>query len=156
MDRPLQELFKVHCFGCGVLNPQGMQIRSLWDGEDLLCRWRPAPHHIGHPGLVYGGTIASAVDCHCIWTALAHDCRDRGHALEDGPPAFGFVTGSLKVDFLKPMPIEGEMVLRARVCEKRERKTVVTCSVHHSGIECARAEVVAVRIPLNPMEQPPS
>ena len=109
MNRSLQDAFKVHCFGCGALNANGLKIKSMWDGDDMLCNWQPEPYHIGHPGYVYGGTIASVVDCHCIWTALAHHCREVGHALDDGPPPFAFVTGSLKVDYLKPVPIEGAM-----------------------------------------------
>lgn len=148
MERPLQDLFKVHCFGCGALNAHGLHIKSRWDGDELRCLWSPEPHHIGYPGFVYGGTIASVIDCHCIWTALAHACRDAGHALDAGPPPFAFVTGSLKVDYHKPVPIEGEMELRARVLEKGERKTIVRCRVLHSGIERATADVVAVRITL--------
>lgn len=146
MDRPLQDVLKVRCYGCGALNAHGLQIKSRWEGEELLCRWRPAPHHIGHPGTVYGGTIASIVDCHSIWTAIADWCRESGHALEEGPPPFAFVTGSLKVDYLKPVPIEGEMELRARVLEKGERKTLVGCRVFHSGIQRAAAETMAVRV----------
>ena len=58
------------------------------------------------------------------------------------------MTGSLKVDYLKPVPIDGEMELRARVLEKGERKTIIGCRVLHSGIECAAAVAVAVRVRL--------
>ena len=58
------------------------------------------------------------------------------------------MTGSLKVDYLKPVPIKGEMELRARVLEKGERKMIIGCRVLHSGIECATAEAVAVRVRL--------
>ncbi len=88
------------------------------------------------------------VDCHCIWTALAHYCRETGHALEGGPPPFAFVTGSRKVDYLKPVPIAGGIELRARVLENGERKTIIGCRVLHSGIECATADAVAVRVNL--------
>jgi len=148
MDRPLQDVFKVHCYGCGSLNAHGLHIKSTWDGDDLLCCWQPEPYHIGYPGYVYGGTIASVVDCHCIWTALAQHCRETGHSLQEGSPTVAFVTGSLKINYLKPIPIEGEMVLRARVLETGERKTIVGCRVFHSGIERATAEVVAVRATL--------
>ena len=148
MDRPLQDVLQVHCYGCGALNPHGLHIKSRWDGDDLVCHWQPEPYHIGHPGYVYGGTIASVVDCHCIWTALAHYCRETGHSLQEGPPAFAFVTGSLKINYLKPISIEGEMVLRARVLETGERKTIVGCRVFHSDVERATAEVVAVRATL--------
>jgi acyl-coenzyme A thioesterase PaaI-like protein len=146
MDRPLQDVLQVHCFGCGALNTHGLRIKSRWDGDELLCKWRPEPYHIGYPGTVYGGTIASVVDCHCIWTALAHYCRDSGHSLDDRPPPFAFVTASLKVNYLKPVPIEGEMELRARPLEKGERKMLIGCRVLHCGIECATAEVLTVRV----------
>lgn len=144
--RALQDVLKVHCFGCGALNAHGLQIKSHWEGEELVCRWRPEPFHIGHPGFVYGGTIASVVDCHAIWTAMASLCRDTGHDLAMGPPAFAFVTGKLSVSYLKPMAIEQEMELRARVIDGGERKSVVACRVLQSGVECANAEVITVRV----------
>jgi acyl-CoA thioesterase FadM len=146
MDRPLQDVWKVHCFGCGALNAHGLQIKSRRDGEDMVCRWQPPAFHIGYPGYVYGGTIASIVDCHCIWTALDQYCRDTGHRLADGPPAHVYVTGSLKVNYLKPVPIDGEMELRARIIEQSERKMIIGCRVLHEGVLCADAEVVTVRV----------
>jgi acyl-coenzyme A thioesterase PaaI-like protein len=148
MDQPLQDVLQVHCYGCGALNAHGLHIKSRWDRDDLLCNWQPEAYQIGHPGYVYGGTIASVVDCHCIWTALAQYCRDTAHSLTEGPPAVAFVTGSLKVDYLRPIPIEGEMMLRAHVIEASERKSIVACSVFHSGIERVTVQVVAVRTKL--------
>ena len=66
--RALQDVLKVHCFGCGSLNAQGLQIKSHVEGNEVVCRWQPPPDHIGHPGIVYGGTIASIIDCHAMWT----------------------------------------------------------------------------------------
>jgi acyl-CoA thioesterase FadM len=144
--RALQDVIKLHCFGCGALNERGLQIKSRWDGEDLVCRWRPQPFHIGHPGIVYGGAIASVVDCHSIWTALATCCRDSGFDLQDGRPPFAFVTGKLSVNYLKPAAIEGELELRARVTDRADRRYTVGCRVLQQGVECANAEVVAVRV----------
>lgn len=142
----LQDVFKIHCYGCGALNAHGLQIKSRWQGDDLVCRWRPQPFHIGHPGMVYGGTIASVIDCHSIWTAMAALCRATAHDLASGPPPFAFVTGKLAVNYLKPMTIDAEMELRARVIEQGERKSVVACQVFQNGVACANAEVVTVRI----------
>ena len=144
--RALQDVLKVHCFGCGALNAHGLRIKSHWEDEDMVCRWRPEPFHIGYPGFVYGGTVASVVDCHCIWTAMASLCRATGHDLDDGPPAFAFVTGKLSVSYLKPMAIEQEMELRARVTDCGERKSIVDCRVLQAGVECAHAEVITVRM----------
>ena len=146
MDRPLQDVLKVRCFGCGSLNEHGLQIKSRWVGDELVCRWRAEPFHIGYPGTVYGGTIASIVDCHSIWTALAEHCREVGHDLELGAPPFAYVTGKLTVSYLKPAAIDAEIALHAKVVKKGERTTVVDCRVMQGGIECATGEVVAVRV----------
>jgi len=146
MERALQDVFKVHCFGCGALNAHGLQIKSYRQGDELVCRWRAQPFHIGHPGYVYGGTIASIVDCHAIWTAMDDHCRATGHDLESGPPPFAFVTARLGVNYLKPAAIDHEFELRARVADKTERKTTIACRVLQAGIEIGNAEVVTVRV----------
>ena len=151
----LQDVFRIHCFGCGALNAHGLQIKSRWQGDELVCRWRPQAFHIGHPGMVYGGTIASVIDCHAIWTAMAALCRDTAHDLASGPPPFAFVTGRLAVSYLKPMAIDAEMELRARVIDQGERKSIVACQVLQNGVECVNAEVVTVRIK-SPMPSPDS
>ena len=144
--RPLQERLPVHCFGCGVLNAKGLQIRSRWQGDECVCRWQPGAEHVGHPGLVYGGTIASVVDCHAIWTALSHACAAEGLELGRDTLPFAYVTGRLAVDYLKPADIALPLVLRARIVEHGARKSLVTCRVMQGETTCATAEVVAVRV----------
>ncbi|HEY1808718.1 MAG TPA: hotdog domain-containing protein, partial [Acidobacteriaceae bacterium] len=64
----------------------------------------PEPWHIAIPGYVYGGILASLVDCHSTGTAAAAASRAAG--LEPGTEApFRFVTASLRVDYLKPTPL---------------------------------------------------
>ncbi len=64
-----------HCYGCGRLNEFGLQIKSYWDGEESVCTIQPKPYHIAIPGHVYGGFIASIIDCHCIGMAAAATYR---------------------------------------------------------------------------------
>lgn len=142
----LQDVYRIHCYGCGALNPHGLKVKSRWDGDGLVCHWRPQPFHIGHPGVLYGGAIASVVDCHAIWTALATRCRDVGHDLAAGPPPFVYVTGRLSIDYRAPVSIEQGIDLRAHVVERGDRKSVVACSVFQRDTLCAFAEVVAVRM----------
>lgn len=142
--RALQDVLKVECFGCGALNERGLQIKSRWEGDELVCRWRPPPHHVGHPGLVYGGTIASIVDCHAIWTALATHCRETGTDL--AAARVPVVTGRLAVNFLQPARIDADLVLRARVIDAGGRRATVRCHVLQDGQECAVAEVITVRL----------
>jgi acyl-coenzyme A thioesterase PaaI-like protein len=145
--RALQDVLKVHCFGCGALNEQGLQIKSHWDGDELVCRWSPQPHHIGHPGIVCGGVIAAVIDCHAIWTAMATACRDAGLPLNDAnAPAFACVTGTLNVSYSKPARIDRALELHAKVSDSGGRRLQVGCRVMQDGVECARADVVAVRV----------
>jgi len=144
--RALQDRLQVHCFGCGTLNQRGLRIKSRWHGDELVCVWQPGPEHIGFPGVVYGGTIASVVDCHAVWASLSMHCRASGHDLSSGAPPFAVVTASLHVNYLKPAAVAEPLELRARIVERGERKSIVACSVRQGSVECATAEVVTVRV----------
>ena len=135
-----------HCYGCGRLNEHGHRIRTFWEGEETVTRYRPEPYHTSVPGYAYGGLIASLVDCHSTGTAAAAMYRQEGREMDSEPP-FRFVTGSLHVDFLKPTPLECELELRGRIKEIRGRKVVVTTEVIADGVVTARGEVVAVQMP---------
>ena len=131
----------MHCFGCGTLNAHGLHIKSRWEGDEFVCVWQPRPEHIGFPGYVYGGTIASVVDCHAIWASLSLHCREAGHDLSSGPPPFGVVTGSLHVNYLKPASVAQPLELRARVVEQwRAQVGRGLQRAPRSPCECATAE----------------
>jgi acyl-coenzyme A thioesterase PaaI-like protein len=144
--RALQDRLQVHCFGCGTLNAHGLHIKSRWEDDAFVCVWQPRAEHIGFPGYVYGGTIASVVDCHAIWASLSMHCREAGHDLSSGPPPFSVVTGSLRVNYLKPALVAQALELRARMVAHGERKSVVACSVRQGAVECATADVITVRV----------
>lgn len=135
-----------YCYGCGTNNSHGLQIKSYWDGEESVTIFHPKEYHLAFPGYVYGGLIASLVDCHCVGTAAAAAYREEGR--EPGTlPAFRYVTGSLQVDFLKPTPLGPEIHVRAKVVEIKGRKTVVEATILVDGSITARGRVVAVRMP---------
>ena len=135
-----------HCYGCGRLNREGHHVRTQMDGDEGVARFTPRPEHIALPGFVYGGLIASLVDCHAIGTAAAAVEQAAGRKVGDAP-APRFVTGSLHVDYLKPTPLGPEILLRARAREIGARKVVVEVRVEVEGVQTARGEVVAVRMP---------
>lgn len=134
------------CYGCGRLNEHGHRIRTCWDGDETVTRFRPEPYHTSVPGFAYGGLIASLIDCHSTGSAAAAMYRQAGRDMDSQPP-FRFVTGSLHVDFLKPTPLECELELRGQIKEIKGRKVVVTTSVLADGVVTARGEVVAVQMP---------
>jgi acyl-coenzyme A thioesterase PaaI-like protein len=131
-----------HCYGCGRLNPEGLQLKSYWDGDETVARFQPRPSHMAIPGYVYGGLLASLIDCHGTGTASAA----AGRAYPDEAP-LRFVTASLHVDYLRPTPIDAELEIRGVIKELKERKVVVAATVSARGEVCARGEVIAVRMP---------
>ncbi len=135
-----------HCYGCGSLNSHGHRIKTTWDGDETLTRFTPEPYHTAVPGFVYGGLIASLIDCHSTGTAAAAMYRAEGRAM-DTLPAFRFVTGSLNVSYLKPTPLGVELELRGKVQEIKGRKVVVETTVLANGVATARGTVVAVQMP---------
>lgn len=137
-----------HCYGCGRLNEHGLQIKSYWDGEEAVCIFTPKPYHTSIPGYVYGGLIASLIDCHCTGTAAAAAYRAEGREMDTDPP-LRYLTASLHVDYLKPTPISSPLEVRASVKEIKGRKVVLTATLSANGQVCARGEVVAVQAPEN-------
>ena len=135
-----------HCYGCGSLNQHGHQIKTYWDGEESVTHFQPQPYHTAVPGYVYGGLLASLVDCHSTGTAAAAMYRAQGREM-DSLPALRFVTGSLHVDYLKPTPINGILEIRGRVKEIKGRKVIVESTLSAGGNVCARGEVVAIQVP---------
>jgi len=147
--KPFQEYYPddvAHCFGCGRLNSHGHRIQTHWDGDETVTRFRPEAWHTAIPGYIYGGLIASLIDCHGTGTAAAAMYRAEGRGM-DTEPSFRYVTASLRVDFLKPTPMTGELVIRGRVREIKGRKVIVEETVYAGGVATARGEVVAVQMP---------
>lgn len=136
------------CYGCGSHNEHGHRIKTEWDGEESVTRYTPEAFHTAVPGFVYGGLLASLIDCHSTGTAAAAMYRSEGREM-DTLPAFRFVTGSLQVSYLKPTPLGRELEIRGRVREIKGRKVVVESTVLVDGVATASGEVVAVRMPEN-------
>lgn len=148
-DKAIQDYYPddySHCYGCGRLNKHGLQIKSYWDGEESVSHFRPKAYHMALPGFVYGGLIASLIDCHATGTAAAAKYRAEKRAPGTDPP-LRYVTASLHVDYLAPTPIDATLELRGRVKELKERKVMVVVTLSANGQECARGEVTGVLMP---------
>jgi acyl-coenzyme A thioesterase PaaI-like protein len=149
MNRSFQDYYPdslAHCYGCGTLNEHGHQIKSYWDGEESVCHFMPKSFHIAIPGYVYGGLLASLVDCHGTGTAAAAGYRAEGRPM-DSLPALRYLTASLHVEYLKPTPLGVELEVRGRVKEVKGRKIVIEEWIVASGVITVRGEVVAVQVP---------
>ena len=135
-----------YCYGCGRLNEDGLQLKSYWDGDETVATFTPRPYHIAIPGYVYGGLLASLIDCHGTGTASAAGYRAEGRTMGT-VPVLRYVTAALQVTYLRPTPLGVPLEVRGRVKEVRGRKVVVEAWISAGGTVCVRGEVVAVQMP---------
>ena len=143
-----------HCYGCGKNNISGHQLKSFWqhlDKENILAsttvaHFMPDEIYTAIPGFVYGGMIASLIDCHGTGSAsaMAYFAQER----EMGSlPALRFVTGALNVSYLAPTPQGVELELIGRFSEVKERKVIVDITLSANKTICAKGQVIAVLMP---------
>jgi acyl-coenzyme A thioesterase PaaI-like protein len=134
-----------HCYGCGRLNGHGYQIKTRVRGEGTLTEFLPEPIHTAIPGYVYGGLIASLIDCHSTGSAAIFAMQEVG--IEIGSePSPRFLTAHLEVDYLEPTPLE-QITLIGRAAEVKERKVVVVTECVVDGEVTARGYAVLVKMP---------
>jgi acyl-coenzyme A thioesterase PaaI-like protein len=135
-----------YCYGCGRLNEEGLKLKSYWDGEETVAMFNPRPYHIAIPGYVYGGLLASIIDCHGTGTAAAATYHAEGREMGT-EPRVRFVTASLHLEYLRPTPLGVPLEVRGKIKEIKGRKVVVTATVSVAGEICVKGEVVAVQMP---------
>lgn len=154
-DKPVQDYYPedaAQCYGCGRLNDDGLHIQSFWEGDQTVCRLRPRPYHTAVPGYVYGGLIASLIDCHGTGSAALAAYRAQNREPGSDPP-LRFLTASLHVDYLEPTPLDAELEARGTIREVKGRKVVTDITVRADGRETARGRVIAVQAPDDFMER---
>ena len=135
------------CYGCGPDNEHGLRIKSFWEGDESVSAFIPQPFHTAGPEqFLNGGIIATIVDCHCVCTAIADHYRREDRVIGTAPLIW-CVTASLKIDYVRPVPIDTPVTLRARIMETAGKKTRLSCSLFSGNQECAHGEVLAIRVP---------
>ena len=135
-----------HCYGCGSLNEHGLQIKSYWEGDESVCHFLPKSHYTGgKKDILYGGLIASLIDCHGAATAAAAKVKEEGIELQKGSMP-RFVTASLKVDYLAPCPMNTEIELRASVKEISGRKVFILVNLLADNNTCAKGEALFIQL----------
>jgi acyl-coenzyme A thioesterase PaaI-like protein len=135
------------CFGCGAANPDGIGLKSHWsdDGRFVVAEVEPDPRFTsGFAGAMYGGAVASLIDCHSAWTAAAFRYRAEGR--EPGTdPLLIAVTGTLTVRYLAPTPLDEVIRLRAWVEGDIGRTIRVLCELGTASKVTAEGDSVFVR-----------
>lgn len=136
------------CYGCGPANPHGYHIKSYWAADEsavVATFQADVKYNAGFDNVMYGGLIASLIDCHSVWTAIAYGYREEGRS-HGSLPSITYVTGKLEVRFIKPTPLDRPVYLRAQVEKFEGRRATVVCHLGPEGDVTAEGHVLAVRI----------
>ncbi len=146
----IQDLYPdelAHCYGCGKSNPEGFQLKTYLIGNETIAHFTPEPKYIAIPGSVYGGLLASLLDCHGTGSAAAFACKNENISLVDGVAIpVRCVTASLKIDFKAPTPLGVELELKGKLRSIEGRKIWVDMTLSANGIICVTGEILAIRL----------
>lgn len=124
------------CWGCGD-NPNGLHLPL--PSEEGLTEYEAYvsfdERHQGGPGIVHGGLVSAALDEACGLLATWY--------------RFPAVTARMFVRFRRPVPINTELLLRARIDDARSGRRVRTTGSLTDGDEVlAEARVALLHVPL--------
>ncbi|HTX14335.1 MAG TPA: PaaI family thioesterase [Candidatus Baltobacteraceae bacterium] len=126
-----------HCFGCGGANARGMQLTFEQDDATQRIRgaFRLSADYQGGAGFVHGGIIATLLDE--VMSKVSRFRED--HA----------VTAELTIEYLKPVPVDGELVVEGWEVERNGRSLLRAGEIRDaSGATLARGKARFVQIDL--------
>ncbi len=121
-----------YCFICGHRNPVGLKATMKVDreGKSAACTLVIPSEYQGWKDMVHGGIISALLDEVCVYA---------GMTVSDS-----VVTGELKTRFRKPVPVEQEVTVSARVTNQVRRTVQVEAQLTLEGVVLASAEAKLV------------
>ena len=147
MKQAIQDLYPEshsHCFGCGRANSDGWHLKSYLEGDETFAKFTPKPQYSGGvPGHLYGGAVASLLDCHGTASAAAFRYLQAHETLEQDAKIQRHVTGQLNVKYITPTPMGIELRLHGELLSIEGRKVRVKLSLSTHDKLCAEAEMIA-------------
>ena len=107
------------CFGCGGDNAGGMKLTFEQDNVNrkIVGRFVLGERYQGGGGFAHGGIIATLLD-----EAMGKVCRFR---------EVRAVTAELRVEYLKPVNVQGEIVVEGRETERKGRNLFMTGEIRN-------------------------
>lgn len=141
----VQDWDRTRCFGCGSLNEFGLHIKSYRRGDECVCDWKAEAHHCAGGNVMYGGIVASLIDCHSAATAHSSDWEDEKGG-DDSQRGYAYMTKKLSVEYLRPTLLDKSVQLRARVTNRQGRGAQVLCELYSGETLCARGDTLFVKV----------
>lgn len=122
------------CYGCGDSNPESLRIDFEVDGLEVSGRFLPRKEHQGFPGVAHGGIAAAALDEAMGWAMYAAGAWAQ--------------TARMEVRYRRPLPLEEEVTVTARVVRDRGRRLEAVGRIESlSGKVLAEANGLFLRMP---------
>jgi len=117
---------------CNAVSPR---MQYFQDNQQLIGKVTFGPAYEGPPSLVHGGYIAACMD-EMFGIAVSHsDIKE---------PC---MTGTMKVIYRAPVPLEQEISYRAWMEKEEGRKVFAKCTVHDAkGNLCCEGEAIFLKI----------
>jgi uncharacterized protein (TIGR00369 family) len=108
---------KNYCFACGKDNLQGMHLKFAYDAdrECFTCHFRLSKRYTGPPGYCHGGIIATILD----------DAMGKLNKLRQVTA----VTAQMKIDYLRPVPLNKLLRVDSREVRVQGRKHYHTAEI---------------------------
>jgi uncharacterized protein (TIGR00369 family) len=117
------------CFGCGGANARGMLLTFEQDdaAQRIRGNFRLGAEYQGGPGFIHGGIIATVLD-----EVMGKVCRFR---------EVRAVTAELSIEYLKPVPVDADLVVEGHEVEMKGRNLLLTGEIRDvSGKVLARGK----------------
>jgi uncharacterized protein (TIGR00369 family) len=127
------------CLVCGLKNPFGLHTSFFeLDNNELLAVFKPKEEHQSYPGRLHGGIISTILD-EAIGRAIMIHSKD---------DIWG-VTVDLQIRFKKPVPLDEELRILARITKDSSRFFEGTGELLlHDGTVAAKGHGKYLKIPL--------
>lgn len=122
------------CLVCGRDNPVGLQTRPVVDGKANRATLKVLiPKNFqGWRGIVHGGILATLLDEVSVYACMAENTQ--------------FVTAGINIRYLKPVPVNTEVLVVGEVQEVRKRRRIVKARLEIAGIVHAEAETTVIEL----------
>lgn len=133
--------FDGHCFGCGPLNPDGLQLKFEPGADGSVAFYQVPERFQSWAGMTHGGVVALMLDEAVGWAGW--------HAGHPG------VTGRLQVSYRRPLKLGERVRIVGKVENVRRSLVYVSAVVENaedgSRIADATATLMAVKTVVDPI-----
>jgi uncharacterized protein (TIGR00369 family) len=99
-----------HCMVCGLENPSGLKASFYeLENKEVVAVFKPHGQHQSYPGRTHGGIVAAILDETIGRAAMITKSDSWG------------VTVDLRIEYLKPLPLDEELKAVGRITRDRRR-----------------------------------